>query len=168
MESLIVTDAPHASLTGIRREVAAHVKANFKQVLVDAVADKLGHAYAVASGPSHFREAFVKGFGAMFHGNLGQCDNLADLGFQFLETQWRLHYPGESATQFLDQVHVPSPESAADYEKAVEDSWRVDIESNDEGFRRHYVGDARTRTGADAFKSCWMRSPDEIKKANKH
>ena len=154
-------------LVGLRAQVKDEVSGNVRQMLVDAVHDELGHAYAVASGLHHFRGAFQRGMGCFFDGNRAQADNLADVCFQFLETQWRKRHPGVSAVAFLDAVHVPSPESAAEVEKAIEDAWEVSIASSDASMERHYVGGARVRKGADAFRSCWHRTPEEILKADK-
>lgn len=143
----------------MREDLADLIKGNLKQILVDALADKIGHAYAVASGRHHFRDAFMKGMGAFFNGNRGQCDDLADIAFQFLSTQWRLKYPGEDCTTFLDSVEPVSPPTQAEIDAA----WTVQIESSEEAMQRHYVGSARTRTGEDAFNAFWHRDPSERK-----
>ena len=156
-----------SAIGGLRAELRAVVHANLRQILVDALYDRVGHAYAVASGKVHFRDAFNKAMGAFFEGNRAQSDYLSDVAFQFLETQWRLKYPGQSATAFLDQVHIESPLSAREEEEQIEDAWEVTIGSSDRAMDRHYVGGQRVRKGRDAFSTFWNRTPEEIAKKDK-
>jgi hypothetical protein len=147
--------------TGIDRDsVAALVKANVKQILADALGDKLGHAYAVACGQFHFREAFMREMGAFFQGNRAQGDHLANLMFGFLQEQWRTHYP-YSAGEFLDAVHVETPLSERQQEQEIEDAWEINIASDERSMQQHYYGSARYRKGRDAFSTFWTKPPQQ-------
>ena len=163
MGVLVITDPRQMPATGLKHEVGRAVKAEIRQMLVDIEGDKVGHAEAVARGPFYFREAFTKHMAPAWGMHKGQCGHLADVCYQFMQARWREKYPGESTAWFLDKVHVPSPQSEAEFEREVEDAWRLDIASTDEGMQHYYRGDARVRTGRDAFSTFWHRTADEIK-----
>lgn len=160
-DGLFLTDAPSLPSTGLRREVAAIVKANVRQLLVDAVADKLGHAYAVASGPTHFREVFMRHMGAYWQGHRAEGDEIANVCYRFLEKTWTDQYPDTTPFAFLDAVHVQSPQSAAEVERDIEDAWEVEIAGSDEAMAQHYHGSARTRRGRDIFSTFWQKEPEK-------
>lgn len=145
----------------LRQEVAAVVKANIRQLLTDVLADKLGHAMAVAAGRVFWRETFVRNMGAFWGNSRGEADHMADVTFDCITRAWRDGYPGESAFQFLDKVHVPSPQSAAEFEKEVEESWELEIGGSEEALNRHYHGSARVRKGRDIFSSFWQKDPSQ-------
>ena len=142
---------------GSRESAAQLLKDDFKQLLIDILHDKVGHAMAVAGGECHWREVFVKEYGACFNGNRAQADTLADVLFRFIRTSWRTKYPKESASAFLDAVHIAKPLTEQEQEQEIEDAWRVDIASSEESMQKHYVGSGRTRTGRDAFSSFWHK-----------
>src|SRR3990167_7822401 len=142
---------------GSKTSAAQLLKDDFRQLLVDIVHDKFGHAMAVAGGEFHWRAVFVKEYGACFTGNRAKCDTLADVLFRFIRTAWRSKYPGESASQFLDAVHVPRALSEAERDAEIEDAWEVEIASSEASMQKHYVGSARTRKGKDAFSTFWQR-----------
>lgn len=158
-EGFILTDAPALPSTGLRQEVAAVVKANVRQILTDAVADKLGHAYAVASGPVSFREVFMKHMGAFWGGHRAEGEDLANVCYEFLKRAWIDQYPNQSASAFLDAAHVPSQQSAAEFEREVDDAWEVEIAGDEASMRQHYEGSARVRKGKDIFSSAWQKTP---------
>ena len=162
MDGIHLTDAPSLGAgKGLREEVRDIVRANVRQILIDCLADKLGHAYAVASGKTHFREVFVREMGAHWGNNRGDADHVADTCFQFIEKAWRDKYPGLSAFAFLDAVHVESPQSQAAFEREVEDAWEVEIAGSQEAMERHYVGSARVRKGKEIFSSFWQKDPSK-------
>lgn len=140
---------------GSKESVAELMKDDLRQLLIDIVHDKVGHAMAVAGGESNWRDVFGKEYGACFNGNRAQCDTLADVLYRFICGSWRTKYPRESASAFLDAVHIPSPLSEATQEQEIEDAWCVDIASSEESMQTHYVGSGRRRTGRDAFSSFW-------------
>lgn len=142
---------------GSKESAAQMLKDDFKQLLTDILHDKVGHAMAVAGGEFHWREVFTKEYGACFNGNRSQCDTLADVLFRFIRTSWRTKYPQESASQFLDGVHIPKELSEAEKEAEIDDAWEVEIASCQESMERSYVGSARTRKGKDAFNTFWQR-----------
>lgn len=160
-DGFILTDAPALPSTGLRQEVAMVVKANIRQILTDAVADKVGHAYAVASGPVNFRAVFMKCLGSFWNGHKAEGDNLADVCYEFLKRAWIDQYNGQSASDFLDSVHVPSEQSAAEREREIDDAWEVEIAGSDEAMAQHYYGSARIRKGADIFSSAWQKTPQK-------
>jgi hypothetical protein len=162
-DGFILTGDPKMPSTGLREEVSAMVKANIKQLLVDAVADKVGHAIAVAAGKVHWREAFMRHMGAFWGNNRAQGDHLADVCYQFLDKAWRDQYPDITPGAFLDAVHVPSEQSQAEFEKEVEESWEVEIAGSQEAMERHYYGSARVRKGKDIFSTFWQKTPDDTK-----
>ena len=134
---------------GSREEMADAIKGDFRQLLVDVLHDKPGHAMAVAGGDFHWRAVFGKEYGACFEGNRGQCDTLADVLYRFICTSWRKKYPGESASAFLDAVHIPSPLSEKAQKEEIDNAWVLEIGGTEEGMRKHYEGSARTRKGKD-------------------
>lgn len=127
------------------------------QLLTDIGHDKVGHAAVVAGGSFHWRTLFMKEYGACWNGNRAQCDTAADTMYRLIVGLWRTKYPKESASTFLDSVHIASPLSEQDQEREIEDAWRVDIASSDSAMEKHYYGSARTRTGQDAFSSFWHK-----------
>jgi hypothetical protein len=131
--------------TGLRLDVAALVRDNVRQLLIDALHDQPGHAYAVASGQTYFREVFTREMGAFWGKDRAGADHLADTCWQFLETQWRRRYPGVSPTAFLDAISPKSPPTEAE----IEDGWELEIAGSDNALRRFYEGSARTRKGRD-------------------
>ena len=136
--------------TGISRAaIAAEVRTNIKQLLVDAVHDKVGHAEAVAAGRFTFRDVFNTHMGSYFGKDRSNCDHLADTVFQFIERQWSMKYPGLTPREFLDAVHVPSPLSEQEQQREIEDAWELEIMSDETSMRKHYEGSARTRKGKD-------------------
>lgn len=132
-----------------RQSVADVVKADIKQLLVDIVHDKPGHAMAVAGGETHWREVFAKEYGAFYNGNRGQCDHLADVLYRFICTAWREKYPHESARAFLDSVHIPKPLSEKEQQEEIDNAWVLEIAGSDDAMHKHYEGSARVRTGKD-------------------
>lgn len=161
MDGILLTDAPTPTVN-LREETANIVKANIRQLLVDVLSEKVGHAMAVAAGATFWRETFVRNMGAFWGNNRGEADNVADSVFRFLETAWRKQYPDQNATAFLDAVHVPSPESEHERERAIEDAWEVEIAGSEEAMERHYHGSARVRKGRDIFSSFWQKTPDKV------
>ena len=154
------TAAPSSTaLEGSPADAVALLKEDVRQLLIDLLHDKVGHAMAVAAGEFEWREIFMKQYGACFLGNTSQCDHLANVLFRFIRTTWRERYHPESATAFLDSVHIPSPLSEREQEREIEDAWEVEIGSSDLAMEQHYVGGARTRKGRDAFLSGWHRQP---------
>ena len=149
--------------TGLKHEVGRAVKSEIRQMLVDIEGDKVGHAEAVARGRFYFRQAFTKHMAPAWGMDKGQCDHLADVCYQYIEARWREKYATERPSWFLDKVDVPSPETEAEFEKAVEDAWEVSIESTDEGMSHFYHGSARVRRGRDAFSSFWHKTADDMK-----
>ena len=145
------------ALDGSPADAVALLKEDIRHLLIDLLHDKVGHAMAVAAGESQWRAVFMKQYGACFLGNTGQCDHLANVLFRFIRTTWRERYHPDSATAFLDSVHIPSPLSEAEQEREIEDAWEVEIGSSDLAMQQHYVGAARTRRGKDAFASWWHR-----------
>lgn len=160
--SIILTDGaglPNPQIN-LRDEVKRTVKSEIRQLLVDVLADKIGHAMAVAAGRTFWRETFVRNMGAFWGNSRGEADHVADVTFQFIERAWADRYKGESAFQFLDSVHVPSEQSKAEFEREVEDAWEVEIAGSQEAMERHYYGSARVRKGRDIFSSFWQKPPD--------
>ena len=134
---------------GTREEMGDVIKDDFRQLLVDILHDKPGHAMAVAGGESHWRAVFGREYGACFDGNRAQCDRLADVLYRFICTAWRKKYPGESATAFLDAVHIPSPLSDKQWQEEVDNAWELEIAGSEDAMRKFYEGGARTRKGKD-------------------
>ena len=151
---------PPETLINLRADVAILVKQNIRQILVDMLADKLGHAYAVASGEGHFRRVFLHEMGAFWGNNRGDADHVANSIYGFAVHAWRARYPNENAFTFLDAVHVASPQSQADFEREVEEAWEVEIAGSQEAMERHYHGSARVRKGRDVFSTFWQKPPD--------
>ena len=143
--------------TNLRRQVAEIVKANIRQLLTDILADKLGHAMAVAAGRTHFREIFTRTMGAYWGNSRGDADHMANVVYDCVERAWKDAYQDQSAFAFLDAVHVPSPQSEAEIEREVEEAWEVEIAGSEEAMNRHYVGSARVRKGRDIFNSFWQK-----------
>ena len=146
--------------TNLRRQVAEIVKANIRQLLTDILADQLGHAMAVAAGRTHFREIFTRTMGAYWGNSRGDADHMANVVYDCVERAWKDAYQNQSAFAFLDAVHVPSPESDTERERAIEDAWEVEIASSEAVLNRYYRGSARVRKGRDIFSSAWMRGPE--------
>ena len=162
MDGVILTDAPSFGAgRDLRREVREQVRANIRQLLVDAVSEKLGLAMAVAAGPVQFREIFVREMGSFWGHGRAEADEVANRCYQFLQHAWSHQFPGESATAFLDAVHVPSPQSEAEVAAEVEDAWEVEIAGSEAGMQRHYYGSARTRKGKDVFSTAWQKDPSK-------
>lgn len=134
---------------GNREEMADAIKDDFRQLLVDVLHDKPGHAMAVAGGEFHWRGVFAKEYGACFNGNRAQCDHLADVLYRFICTSWRKKYPGESARAFLDAVHIPSPLSEKAQEEEIDNAWELEIAGSEDAMQRFYEGSARSRKGKD-------------------
>ena len=151
------------SLEDMRADLKMVIKANFRQILVDALADKVGHAMAVAGGIEHFRIAFGRAMGTFFTGNLAKCDDLAEVGWRFLQHEWSAKYKEYSAGQFLDMVHVESPETDKEFEQAVEDGWELEIGGSSDALKQFYYGEQRVRKGADIFSTSWQRGPESKK-----
>ena len=131
--------------THLRRDVGRLVKANVRQVMIDALGDEMGHALVVAHGNFVFRDLFQKEFGAFYHGNRIHCDTIADYVFRFLEVQWRHRHPGVSPKAFLDSINEISPPT----EREIDDAWTVEIASDERSMAKHYEGSARMRKGND-------------------
>ena len=146
---------------GSKASVAKLLRDDLNQLLADIGHDKVGHAMAVAGGEVHWRAVFTKEYGGCWNGNRTQCDTAADTLFRVIVGLWRTKYPGESASAFLDAVHIAKPLSEQEQEAEIEDAWKVDIASSEESMQKHYVGSARTRTGRDAFSSFWQRPPED-------
>ena len=161
MSGIVLTEQPALPSTNLRREVGAIVKANIRQLLTDILADKLGHAMAVAAGRTHFREIFVRTMGAYWGNSRGDADHMANVVFDCVERAWKHGYPNENAFEFLDSVHVPSEESEAEREKAIEDAWEVEIASSEAAMERHYYGSQRIRKGRDIFSTFWQKPPSD-------
>ena len=150
------------------------VRANTRQLMVDMLADRVGHAYLIASGRFFFRQVFGRQMGIFFDGNRAGCDNLADTIFQFADSAWRSRYltatlddgmpnpayDGLSARQLLDRVEYVSPPTQEEIDKA----WRLDIEGDEQALRIYYEGSARTRTGDDLGARKSPLTQDEIRK----
>lgn len=161
-DGVILTDAPSFGAgSGLRDEVKALIKANVRQLLIDCIADKLGHAYAVAGGRTHFREVFSRNMGAYWGNNRADVDHVANVCYDFIAKAWDDSYPGVKAFAFLDAVHVPSEQSQAEFEKEVEDAWEVEIAGSEEALQRHYHGSARVRKGRDIFSTAWQKNPSD-------
>ena len=122
---------------------------NIRQLLIDAVHDKVGHAEAVAAGRFTFREVFTRHMGGYFGNDRENCYHLADVVFQFIERQWSMKYPEMTPRQFLNAVHVPSPLSEKEHEREIDDAWEIEIAGSEEAMRKHYHGSARIRKGKD-------------------
>jgi len=162
-DGILVTGNPALPSTNLRTEVAAIVKANIRQLLTDILADKLGHAMAVAAGRTHFREIFVRNMGAFWGNSRGDADHMANVVFDCVERAWKDAYPNQNAFEFLDKVHVPSEQSAAEREREIEDAWEVEIAGSQEAMDRYYYGSARVRKGRDIFSSFWQKPQDGSK-----
>ena len=130
---------------GLRQQVADQVKQAVRQLMLDALHDRILHAEIVAAGGFRFRQVFTKDMGAFFHGNRIQCDHLADVVHQFLVVQWRQRYPEMTAGQFLDAVAPISPPTEAE----IEDAWELEIGSSEKALETFYAGGARKRKGRD-------------------
>lgn len=142
---------------GSKESIAQLLKDDLMQLLTDIGSDKLGHAMVVAAGQVHWRAVFTKEYGACWNGNRAQCDIAADTMYRVIVGLWRTKYPTESASAFLDAVHVPKDLTEAEREAEIEDAWHLDIASSEESMATHYVGSARTRTGRDIFSSFWHK-----------
>jgi hypothetical protein len=138
---------PALPSTGLRAEVSATVRAEMRQYLLDTLHDRVDHAEVVAAGRFTFRDIVMKCVGAYFGNRRAQCDHLADRIHRFLEVQWRERHPEMSAREFLNRVHVPQPETEAEFQKAVDDSWELEIGSDERVMQTMYEGSARTRKG---------------------
>ena len=134
---------------GSRINVAALVKAEVKQLLLDATTptDRVFHAEIVAAGAFTWRRAFVQQFGAHYEGNRAQADHLADVCYTFISKKWAEMYPDISAGAFLDAVHIASPLSEKEQEREINDAWELEIGGTEDGMKSHYEGSARTRKG---------------------
>ena len=150
---------PAMPSTNLKREVSSVVKANIRQLLVDILHDRIGHAMAVASGKTFWRDTFVRNMGAYWGKSRGDADYFADIVYDCLSRAWIDRYPDVTPAAFLDAVHVPSQKSQKEIEQEVEDAWEVEIGSSEASMNQHYVGSARTRKGRDAFSTFWMREP---------
>lgn len=146
--SLPLSSRPTTAM-GSRADMTAIVADDLKQLLVDILHDKPGHAMAVAGGQFHWRAVFSKEYGACFEGNRGQCDEIADTMFRIIEQTWRRKYPGESARVFLDAVYIPSPLSDTQWQVEVDEAWELEIAGSEDAMRQFYEGSARTRKGKD-------------------
>lgn len=134
---------------GSREDMTEVVGDDLKQLLVDILHDKPGHAMAVAGGQFNWRAVFSKEYGACFEGNRAQCDQIADTVFRVIEATWRRKYPSESASAFLDAIHIPSPLSEQEWQNEVDNAWELEIAGSEEAMRQFYEGSARTRKGKD-------------------
>ena len=138
---------------GLRASVGDAIKLRVRELMTDVLDDRVFHAEVVASGAFHFRRGFGREFGALFLANRGGCDHLANVVYQFFETQWRARYQTEgppsydglSAGQFLDAVVIKSLPTPAE----IEESWQLEIASSEDVMTRFYEGSARTRRGSD-------------------
>lgn len=154
---LLPESAMPSTPQGSKESLAQLLKDDLTQLLTDIGHDKLGHAAVVAGGESHWRVLFGREYGACWNGNRAQCDIAANTMYRLIVGLWRTKYPKESASAFLDDVHVPSPLSEQEQEQEIEDAWEVEIASSQESMEKHYVGSARTRKGRDAFSTFWQR-----------
>jgi hypothetical protein len=163
---------PHAS-GDPRQGLKDVVRANVRQLMVDMLADRVGHAYLLASGRFNWRQVFGRQMGAFYTGNMAGCDHLADVLFQFAEGMWRDYYQtpyvnglpnprydGLSPRQLLDRVEYVSPPTQEEIDKA----WRLDIEGDEQALRIFYEGSARTRSGNDLGARKTPLRQDEIRK----
>ena len=132
---------------GKRESVNVEVKAEIRQMLTDILYDRVIHAEVVAAGPAAFREVFVRNMGGFFGKDRTSADHLANTVYQFAQAKWHERYPDMSATDFLDGVHVPSLQSAADCEREIDEAWTVEIAGDDRAMAQGYEGGARVRTG---------------------
>ena len=129
-------------------DVRKWLRDEMTNILIEAIADKPGHAMAVAAGRSAFRQDFQKVYGAFWEGNRSQADNLADGLWHFLAVQWRERYAPVTATEFLNAVHIPSPLTDKEIEKEIEDGWELEIAGDERAMAENYEGSARVRKGA--------------------
>lgn len=148
--------------TGLRREVADVVKANIRQLLVDAISDKVGHAMAVAVGQVNWREMFVREMGPFFGNNRAKADDFGNSTYEFLRAKWYEHYGPMTPNYYLDKVHIESPKSEKQEEEEAEDAWEIEIASDEAAMQRHYYGSARKRKGKDAFSTFWNKNGQSV------
>jgi hypothetical protein len=121
------------------------IRLTVREFLLTAVMDEHLHAETVAAGRSCLRRVFQKSVGSAFGRRRGQCDDVADGMFRFLEVQWRRRHPDVSAGTFLDAIMPVSPPT----ETEIEEAWELEIGSSDVAMRQFYEGSARRRRGTD-------------------
>ena len=143
------------SLVGLGRAVAAQVKANISQIMIQILSDEQYHAEALGAGPFKWRTAFTRQMGSFYDGNRSHCDDLADSMYRWMRESWRdRHPPGVSPESWLDAFAPVSPPTEAE----IEGAWELEIASSEGAMRLMYEGSARTRKGS------WLGSKDPTRR----
>ena len=129
-----------------QREAAGRgLKAVVREFLGQALGDPPYHAELVAGGPFKFRQQVNRNLGGFYGKSRAACDDLADSLFRFLSHHWREQHPGVSATAWLDQYAPKAPPTSEE----LEDSFELEIASDERVMRKFYEGSCRTRKGRD-------------------
>lgn len=156
-----------------RQGIKDAVKLECRQLMVDMLGDRVGHALMLAAGPFHWRQIFGRHMGWAYDGNRAGCDYLADVLFRFAERSWRdfyqtetregfpnPSYDGLSPQQLLDTVEYKSPPT----QQEIDNAWEVEIAGDERAMRIHYEGSARVRKGNDLGERKVALSPEQIRK----
>lgn len=133
---------------GLHQAVAFDVKLEMRQLIIECISDKVGHAWTVASGPVCWRDLVMKEFGPMFGNNRVFCHEFANTSFECIRRAWIDKYGrGYTPGEFLDAVHIPKPLSAKEQEAEIDDAWEIEIGSDQRSMEANYEGSARVRKG---------------------